>query len=129
MRYLLDTHVAIWSVSDRTQIPSDILRIIADPDNAVFISAASIWEIAIKHALKRANAPPLNSADSIDAFLSADFTLLDVTTQHAAAVEAITTEHADPFDRLLIAQAVTEPLALITRDRKIAAYSPSFITW
>ncbi|WP_210246646.1 type II toxin-antitoxin system VapC family toxin [Rhizobium sp. RU20A] len=126
---MLDTHVAIWTISDRTQIPRRILDLIADPDHDVFVSAASIWEIAIKHGLKRANAPPLNSEDSIKAFLYADFTLLDITTKHAAAVESISTPHADPFDRLLIAQAITEPLALITRDSKIATYSPTFITW
>ena len=94
----------------------------------MFVSAVSIWEIAIKFALrKRTGAPPFSGAVALEAFLAAGYRMLNVTPQHAAAVEALPHLHADPFDRMLIAQALHEPLRLLTADAALARYSDMVI--
>ncbi|HTO33819.1 MAG TPA: type II toxin-antitoxin system VapC family toxin [Pararhizobium sp.] len=93
------------------------------------VSAASIWEIAIKFTVGRDKAIPFRGYEAIRHFNNAGSRILDITAEHAAATEKVVTPHADPFDRLPIAQAITEPLVLVTRDSKIATYSPTFITW
>ncbi|WP_377290186.1 type II toxin-antitoxin system VapC family toxin [Rhizobium sp. SG2393] len=129
MKLLVDTHVAIWIVSEPNKLPLSIRTLLTNPENRTYVSAVSVWEIAIKRSRRGAKAMPLDSASALTLFRQSNLHLLDITPEHAAAVEQISTAHADPFDRLLIAQAITEPLALITRDSKIAAYSPTFITW
>lgn len=129
MRLLLDTHVAIWSLTETRKLPAELLAMIANRDNEVFVSAASIWEIAIKFPLRRAGSPPFDGEDAARHFKTVGYSFLDISVEHAAASGRLKTVHADPFDRLLIAQAVTEPLTLITRDSKVAGYSPTFITW
>ncbi|MCF3642365.1 type II toxin-antitoxin system VapC family toxin [Rhizobium sp. TRM95111] len=129
MNLLLDTHVAIWAVSDTGMIPDRIQEILTDSANRIHVSAISIWEIAIKHAKYGPSRMAFDGHDAIELFTDANFVLLDTTPIHAAAIGKISLDHADPFDRLLVAQAVTEPLAFVTKDRKIAAYSPTFISW
>ena len=129
MRLLLDTHVAIWSLTAPHKLPADLQDMIADRANEVFVSAATIWEIAIKFPLHRTGAPPFDGKDAIRHFSDVGYSFLDISVTHAAAIGDLKTVHADPFDRLLIAQAITEPLTLVTRDSKVAAYSPGFITW
>ena len=86
----------------------------------------SIWEIAIKHALKPGSLPISGSA-ALQYFTESGFLLLAVSPQHAAGVEQLPLLHADPFDRMLVAQALTEPLRLVTADEKVARYSDSII--
>lgn len=121
MRLLLDTHIALWTIADDPRL-SDLARsLIDDPDNAVMVSAATVWEISIKHALARGNMP-ISGEEALGYFRSAEFGLLDITPAHAAAVETLPPLHGDPFDRILVAQAMTEPLRLLTRDAQVAAY-------
>ncbi len=121
MRLLLDTHIALWAIADDPRL-SDLARsLIDDPDNAVMVSAATVWEISIKHALARGNMP-ISGEEALGYFRSAEFGLLDITPAHAAAVETLPPLHGDPFDRILVAQAMTEPLRLLTRDAQVAAY-------
>lgn len=127
MNLLLDTHVAVWALASPTQLAEPIRDLIAKPANVVFVSAASVWEIAIKHSLGRRDAPPFSASAAIGHFRAAGFMLLDVTPEHAAAVEKLPDLHGDPFDRLLAAQAISEPLRLVTHDRKVAAYSDAII--
>ncbi|MGK9167979.1 type II toxin-antitoxin system VapC family toxin [Inquilinus limosus] len=127
MRLLLDTHVAIWALVSPDVMPESIRALIADPANAVHISAASIWEIAIKHSMARRSAPPFSGAQAIGYFEQAGYALLPVSAEHAAGVEVLPPLHADPFDRLLVAQALAEPLRLITHDDAVAAYDGSII--
>ncbi len=129
MNLLLDTHVAIWSVTDRAKIPTDILAMIADKGNEVFVSAISILEIAIKHSLGRGDLPPFGGADAIGYFKAAGFRLLEVSAESAAAVERLPPIHADPFDRVLVAQAKTVPLKLVTHDQTVVAYGGDAISW
>ncbi len=129
MKLLLDTHVAIWALTSPTLLPSCIADTIASPDNSVYVSAVSVWEIAIKFALGKSSAPPFSAAEAIDYFRDAGYRMLDVTAAHAVAIEALPPLHADPFDRLIVAQALSEPLRLVTRDRRLAAYSDTVISW
>lgn len=102
-------------------------RLQANPGQ-IWVSAASIWEIAIKHSLRRAADPlPYSGADAIGHFRDAGFHLLDIRPEHTAAVEDLPPLHADPFDRLLLAQARTEPLLLLTQDPQLTAYGHGVI--
>ena len=128
MRLLLDTHVAIWAVEHPDKLPNDVRDLIEDSANDVFVSAASIWEIAIKWALPRATGkPPFSGSDAIHHFKVAGFSDLPITAVHTIGVEKLPLIHNDPFDRLLVAQALAEPLWLITADRNVAQYSDTII--
>ncbi len=129
MRLLLDTHVAIWVLVSPHLLNDRIRGLIAAAEDGVHVSAVSVWEIAIKHALKKRDAPPFSGTEAVGYFRQGGFKLLGVTPEHAAAVETLPLLHGDPFDRLLIAQALTEPLRLVTHDTKLAAYSDTIITF
>lgn len=122
MRLLLDTHIALWALLDDPRLPERAREWIADESNAIHVSAASVWEISIKHALARGDMP-LSGESALRWFRRAGYTLLDIKAEHAAAVEKLPPHHADPFDRMLVAQALTEPLRLLTRDAAVARYS------
>jgi PIN domain nuclease of toxin-antitoxin system len=124
MRLLLDTHIALWAITDSPRLPTAARALIADPANTVHVSAATIWEIAIKHALNRssANAMPLSATEALGYFRDSGYALLAITPEHARAVEELPALHHDPFDRMLAAQAITEPLRLVTQDPVVARY-------
>lgn len=129
MRLLLDTHVAIWALVSPDLIPDRLADLIADPENDIYVSAASVWEIGIKFALGKPGAPPFSTRDAHAYFTEAGFSSLPVTAAHAAAVEELPPLHADPFDRILLAQALSEPLRLISHDAKVAAYGSMVLGW
>lgn len=126
MRLLLDTHIAIWALTDDSRLGKDARARIADPDNQVFVSAVSIWEITIKHALGR-GAVPFSGEAALGYFSEAGYGWLDIRPEHAAAIEALPMLHSDPFDRMLVAQALTEPLRLMTHDQTLAPYSDTIL--
>lgn len=119
MRLLLDTHVFLWAVAGSTLLKPATRRLIEEAD-AAYVSAASIWEIAIKSRLGKIEADPHELAAAIAA---SGFLELPVSATHAAGVAALEFHHNDPFDRLLIAQALAEPLRLVTADEALARYS------
>jgi PIN domain nuclease of toxin-antitoxin system len=128
MRLLLDTQIAIWALVNPERIGASARGLIADERNEAFVSIVSVWEIAIKFALgKRRGAPPFSGAAALMHFRAAGYALLNIAPEHAAAIEALPPLHADPFDRLLIAQALHEPMRLITADAALAAYSDTII--
>jgi PIN domain nuclease of toxin-antitoxin system len=129
LRLLLDTHVALWAIAKRLRLPEAIRDLIDDPANVVAVSAVSVWEIAIKHALARGRAGDIavSGAEALGHFRGAGYGLLEVSADHGAAVERLPRLHGDPFDRLLIAQALSEPLRLVTHDARLAAYSDTVI--
>lgn len=129
MRLLLDTHIALWAVTDQALLPKSARHLIADDANILAVSAASIWEIAIKYAQKRkgAGAIPMPPGEAIAFFKEAGFDLLAISPEHAAAVATLPAIHGDPFDRLLIAQALLEPMRLLTHDAQVARYSDTVI--
>lgn len=124
MRLLLDTHIALWAITDSPKLPKQVRELISMPATEVYVSAASVWEIAIKHSLGRNNMP-VSGDQASRYFTEAGYSLLPVTAEHAAATEMLPPIHADPFDRMLVAQALTEPLRLVTHDANVAQYSNS----
>jgi PIN domain nuclease of toxin-antitoxin system len=129
MRLLLDTHIALWAAIDDKRLTASARELIKDPDNDVFVSAASVWEIAIKHALGRrgAGTMPISGSAALRHFRVSGYQMVDISPADAAAVDTLPPLHADPFDRLLIAQALTAPFRLLTHDAKVARYNASII--
>lgn len=121
MNLLLDTHVALWAIADSPRLSAAARQLILAPRATVWISAASIWEIAIKHQLGRGDMP-ISGTDAIGYFRAAGYQFLPVEPEHAAAVETLGAHHQDPFDRLLAAQAQVEPMRLLTHDPMLARY-------
>ena len=121
MNLLLDTHVALWAITDNPRLSAKAREMILSPRAAIWISAASIWEIAIKHSLGRGDMP-VSGEDAVRHFRAAGYQFLPVEPEHAAAIEALPPHHQDPFDRLLAAQAQVEPMHLLTHDPILARY-------
>lgn len=118
MTLLLDTHVLLWWLGDPGQLSKHAKRAIQDGSNRVYISAAVAWEIAIKKSLGKLDVP-----DDLEEMMGANrFLPLPVTIAHALGVLSLPNHHRDPFDRMLIAQALHEGFRLVTRDREIAKY-------
>jgi len=119
VRLLLDTQVYLWFVADAPRLAMAARDAIDDAD-AVFVSAASIWEAAIKIGLGKLDA----SVEALAAAIAlSGFEELPVLSRHAARVVSLPALHRDPFDRLLVAQAIEEPLRLLTADSTLAPYS------
>ena len=129
MRVLLDTHIALWAIVDDPRLPAAARQLIADQNNVILVSAATVWEIAIKHALARdsTNDMPISGTQAVGFFEAAGYEMLAITAEHASAVDHLPTHHTDPFDRMLVAQATTEPARLLTHDTKIAPYGGGII--
>jgi len=125
VRLLLDTHIALWAVTASPLLPRQAEMAILAADE-VFVSVASLWEVAIKHALGRGDMP-VSSSQAMRAFIDAGYRLLDIKPAHAVRVETLPPLHRDPFDRLLVAQALEEPLTLVTADLVLGGYSPAIV--
>ena len=123
MRVLLDTHLLLWSVASSRRLPREARSLILDAANEVFYSAASVWEIAIKSALRRRDFKA-NPVVLVRALAKSGFSELPVTAAHAARVAGLPAIHRDPFDRLLVAQSLAEPMTLLTNDAVLARYGP-----
>ncbi len=118
MKLLLDTHVLLWWLDDPGRLTPPARTAIARDGNAVFVSAAAVWEIAIKKALGKLRAP-----DDLEAVMEEErFQPLSIAVPHALAVAALPPVHQDPFDRIQVAQAQLEGLTLVTRDARLQQY-------
>ncbi|TDM05660.1 MAG: PIN domain nuclease [Ideonella sp. MAG2] len=126
MNLLLDTHIALWAIVDSPKLPAKARALIADSRNEVWVSAVTIWEIAIKHGLGRGDMP-ISGGQALAYFRQAGFRVLAIEPEHAVATEGLSPHHQDPFDRLLAAQALSVPLRLLTHDATLALYSDSII--
>jgi PIN domain nuclease of toxin-antitoxin system len=122
LRILLDTHFLIWAVGQSHRLTPDVRKLLEDRQNDVYFSAASVWEIAIKASLRR---PDFLKQPDVVARVARNtgFEALPVTCEHAVAVTHLPLHHRDPFDRLLVAQAMAMPARLLTTDAKLARYS------
>ena len=120
-RFLVDTQLLLWNVYGSRKLPARVGRLFRDGRHQFFYSAASLWEIAIKAARGREDFVA-DTAAIRDALEANGFHELPVAGQHAVALASLPPIHADPFDRMLIAQAIVEPMALITSDARLAAY-------
>ncbi|WP_439617028.1 type II toxin-antitoxin system VapC family toxin [Shinella sp.] len=121
MRLLIDTHLLIWAAEGPERLSAEAVTMMADQDNVLVFSVASIWEVAIKQTLNRPDF-------SVDASLfrrglvQSGYEELTINAAHAIAVAGLPSIHNDPFDRMLVAQARTEGLLLLTADRRLASY-------
>lgn len=118
MTFLLDTHVLLWALGNPSALNSKTRQLIQDVRNTIFVSAASVWEIAVKKALGKLEAPN-NLEDTLNA---SHFAPLLISWSHAVAAGKLPPHHKDPFDRMLIAQAQHEGLTLLTHDKRLKAY-------
>ncbi|MBN1947465.1 MAG: type II toxin-antitoxin system VapC family toxin [Bradymonadales bacterium] len=118
MNLLLDTCVLLWWLTDEPTLSNGARRSIEDGQNPVFVSAASIWEIAIKQGLGKLVLP----ADFREVLQEQPFSWLDIKADHAFRVRELPFHHRDPFDRMLVAQCLVEGLTLVTRDRVLSRY-------
>lgn len=126
MNLLLDTHVALWAITDSPRLLPKARAILESPRTTIWVSAATIWEIAIKHGLGRGDMP-VSGQDALRYFQASGYRLLPIEPEHAAAVQDLAAHHADPFDRILVAQALIEPMRLMTHDPVVARYSDTVI--
>ena len=121
MRYLLDSHLLLWIAEESPRLPTDAVKIISDEANVMVFSAASLWEIAVKASLRRSDFV-VNPLELRADLLANNFTELPVIGPHAVAVYGIPPKHGDPFDRLLLAQAIHEGMTLLTTDKVLSEY-------
>ncbi|MDO9242904.1 MAG: type II toxin-antitoxin system VapC family toxin [Rhodocyclaceae bacterium] len=121
MRLLLDTQIVLWALTDDSRLGALARDLIGNPENEVYVSAASIWKIAIKHALGRGDIP-VSGTRAAELCAQAGYRELPVAWRHTALVDSLPPLHGDPFDRILVAQAVTEPMRLLSRDTTVASY-------
>ena len=121
MRLLLDTHLLLWAAASSRRLPSQARSLIEDPANDVHYSAASVWEIAIKSTLGRRDFR-VDLALLQSTLPAMGLTELPVTAAHAVGVTRLPRIHRDPFDRLLVAQSIAEPMTLLTNDGGLRRY-------
>lgn len=117
MRVLLDTHLLLWALGSPLKLSANTRKLVDTSE--VYVSAASIWEISIKAGLGKLKA---DAAKVLAAIQPAGLSFLPVSGEHAARVARLPAHHKDPFDRILIAQAVTEPMILLTNDKALERY-------
>lgn len=121
MKLLLDTHLLLWAAGEPERLSKEARALLSAPENELFFSAASLWEIAIKRGLGRPDF-------SVDArllrrgLLDNGYSELPIASEHAVAVEGLPSIHKDPFDRILVAQAMVEGITLLTTDGMVARY-------
>jgi PIN domain nuclease of toxin-antitoxin system len=122
-RLLVDTHDLLWWLAGDRKLKAPVRAVLADPENLVFVSAASIWELRIKEALGKVELP-----DEFEETLDAQsFEHLSVTAAHAHALKGLALHHRDPFDRMLVAQASLEGLTIVSHDDALRAYGVPLI--
>nr|WP_282188956.1 type II toxin-antitoxin system VapC family toxin [Azospirillum aestuarii] len=116
---LIDTHILVWMAGEPERLSPAAAAAVVDPDNGVFVSAVSVWEISIKRALGRLTFP-LERLDALLAEMGVE--VLGLTAAHAIAAGELPRHHDDPFDQALVAQARIEGMTLVSADRNIARY-------
>ena len=121
MKLLLDTHLLLWAAGMPDRLPAEARKLMDDPENELFFSAASLWDIAIKQGLARndfkADARLLRRG-----LFDNGYSELPVASEHAVAIDGLPPIHKDPFDRMLVAQATVEGITLLTADAMVARY-------
>jgi PIN domain nuclease of toxin-antitoxin system len=120
MKLLIDTHILLWWLSDDAKLPGNARQLIATPENTVFVSHVSLWEIQIKAMAGKLTA---NLQDIIQQLPENNFQQLPIHANHLLALGFLPPHHQDPFDRMLIAQAIHEPMHLLTHDQQLSNYS------
>jgi PIN domain nuclease of toxin-antitoxin system len=125
MKILLDTHALLWWLADDKQLGRRARELVEDPGNDVLISMVSLWEIAVKSRIGKLQADIKEIADAVG---QEGFTMLDIAVTHLVTLAGLPTHHRDPFDQLLIAQAITEDATFVSEDRNAARYAARVMT-
>jgi len=130
LKLLLDTHLALWAITDSPRLSRSARSLIGDANNEIYVSLASLWEISIKHALgpKRRHPIEVSSRIALARFESSGYQILPITPAHVHALENLPAIHGDPFDRLLLAQAFETPLRFVTQDSILQRYGDYVIS-
>jgi PIN domain nuclease of toxin-antitoxin system len=130
LKLLLDTHLALWAITDSPRLSAPARALISDLTNELYVSIASLWEIAIKHALgpKRRHPIEVDSLTAQQRFQSSGYAILPITVSHIHALAALPLIHGDPFDRLLVAQGYETPLRLVTQNATLQRYGDFVIS-
>jgi PIN domain nuclease of toxin-antitoxin system len=118
LKLLLDTHILLWWLAKDSKLLQTEINVITDPDNIIFVSAAASWEIIVKKMAGKLQAPE----DLPTALAANNFIELPITIEHTQYLYQLSPHHNDPFDRIMIAQAISETLVFMTRDAKILLY-------
>ncbi|HWW05307.1 type II toxin-antitoxin system VapC family toxin [Collimonas sp.] len=121
MKLLLDTHLLLWAAGEPGRLSAEASLLIDSPENELFFSAASLWEIAIKNGLGRADFQ-VNARLLRRGLLDNGYSELPIGSEHAVAIDSLPSIHKDPFDRMLVAQAMVEGITLLTADASVAQY-------
>ena len=125
MRYLLDTHTFLWAYGKSTRLPEKVRLAIGDTSADVFVSAVTFWEIAIKLRARRLDVGGKTATDLISDALKMDFQIINLHAKEAAShVDLIEDTHFDPFDRMLIWQAIQRNMTLVSRDPEFKRFIP-----
>ncbi|PZX17020.1 PIN domain nuclease of toxin-antitoxin system [Palleronia aestuarii] len=124
MRLLLDTHILLWAALDDARLPAGIREVLTAPGTELHVSAASVWEVAIKRSIGKLSVPD----DLFDTVRAEGVVPLAITWAHARAAGRLPRHHADPFDRMLIAQSRLEGLRLASADAQISLYDVDLLS-
>lgn len=127
MRLLLDTHVFLWWLGEDPSLSKRMRSAIAEPATEVLVSAASVWEIAIKVSMGKLRIDGVDLSRADELVPTSGFRELPISARHAAAAGALPRLHADPFDRVLVAQARVENATLVSRDPEVARYDVTLL--
>lgn len=128
MRLLLDTHVVIWALVTPEELSDGVAAAISDPDNDVFVSTASVWEIAIKEAAGKLRLPGPAGTWLMPAVAATGISMIEILPKQALEAAALPKHHGDPFDRMLIAQARDRGCTLVSRDARFPHYDVALMT-
>ena len=124
MKILLDTHILLWASQDHPNLPRHTKELIVKGNNDIYFSTASIWELMIK---KNTNRFDIDIRNFVDDLYEMNIFELSISIEHVLKLEELENHHKDPFDRILVAQALAEPIKLITRDKILQQYSPDLV--
>lgn len=126
MKYLIDTHILLWHAVDNNRLTSEVKALLNNPNNEIYLSHASIWEITIKISIgKLQMSVPLDMLEA--ALYDQQFQLLDFQFSHYLTLKDLPFHHQDPFDRMIIAQGITEKMTIITADDKFKQYDVTIL--
>lgn len=121
MNYLLDTHTVLWAITESPELSATVIRVLENPENQLYLSIASLWEIAIKLNLGKLRLT-FSFSELPDKLAEGSVQLLTINFQHLEVVATFPLHHRDPFDRLMVAQTIQEDYILLTNDKALKLY-------
>jgi len=127
MRCLLDTHTAFWEFADSPELSEKVKSAIDDSGNDIFVSIVSAWEIAVKRSLDREKTPLCSVTEFFDEIAASGFRLLPIEPRHVRLIETLPYHHRDPFDRILIATAISEDMTFLSADENVRKYDVKWL--